>query len=71
MISLGYFSSFVSSVSHSGLRSQLVRALRYVNFNNTSSFSVETYSHSPSIDIPEQFEMIPRADFEKNRFFLF
>ena len=48
---------------------QLVRALRYVNFNNTSSFSVETYTHSPSIDIPEQFEMIPRADFEKKSFF--
>ena len=50
---------------------QLVRALRYVNFNNTLSFSVETYSHSPYNDIPEQFEMIPRADFEKIGFFSF
>ena len=48
---------------------QLVRALRHVDFNNTPSFSSESYAHSPYYDIPARFEMIPVADFEKKDFF--
>ena len=57
------------SVGPKSLLAQLVRALRHVDFNNTPSFSSESYSHSQYYDIPARFEMIPVADFEKKSIF--